>query len=785
MYLDELNKEQREAVLYNQGPLLILAGAGSGKTRTIIYRVAHLIKQGVSPYEILVMTFTNKAANEMKDRVKSILDVKYPGMWIGTFHSICLRILQQESIHIGYRTPFTIYSTSNQETVIRRAIKDLNLDQNKFKPKMFTTAINQAKNNLDSYDKYLDSKNPYDRTIGEVYQYYQKELKKNNAMDFGDLIMNTVILLRENKKVLERYQDKFKHILIDEYQDTNKAQYRLVNMLTQRNKNICVVGDDDQSIYGWRGADLSNILDFENDFRDVKIIRLEQNYRSTENILKAANSVIHNNSYRKSKELWTDKGEGTRVHLYEANDEESEAYFVLKTIKELNITKGFEWKDIAILYRTHAQSRPIEDAFLYHNLPYKIYGGTRFYDRKEIQDILSYANLIVNPHDNTRLQRIINVPRRGIGERTFERLSNYANENGISYYEAIEETGKIETLSSTYKNKIRDFRALIEDLEEFERNNSVDEVINQIAELSGYKDDLSELKKKNNVEAETRLENIAELVNVASTFAARNPDAGLKEFLSSIALETDVDSYEEEDESVTLMTLHAAKGLEFRVVFIVGLEEGLFPSLKFDNNNEEDEMEEERRLCYVGMTRAEDELYLTYAKSRRQYGEMKYNMPSRFISEIPEECLDQINIMDKAGAVTKEYVKVVESNNPYTVGDKVEHKKLGIGVILEINEDIIKVDFLQSGTRMLATEFAPLRLIKDTEIVDSIRNVTPEPLAREKEQEDNGYSIGDVVEHDHFGIGEVKSLDGEFITIDFNKAGSKMLSIAFTKLRKV
>ncbi len=786
MYLDELNREQREAVLYDQGPLLILAGAGSGKTRTIIYRVAHLIKQGVSPYEILVMTFTNKAANEMKERIRDILGTKYPGMWVGTFHSICLRILQQESIHIGYRTPFTIYSTSNQDTVIKKCIKELDLDQNKFKPRMFSTAINKAKNNLQSYDKFLDSNNPYDKTIGKVYKLYQEELKSNNAMDFGDLIMNTVILFRENREILKKYQDKFKHLLIDEYQDTNRAQYKLVSLLTQNNKNVCAVGDDDQSIYGWRGADLNNILDFENDYQNVKIIRLEQNYRSTENILRAANSVINNNINRKVKELWTDKGIGTKVHLYQADDEETEAYFVLKTIKELNLIKGYEWKDIAILYRTHAQSRPLEDAFLYHNLPYKIYGGTRFYDRKEIQDILAYANLIVNPHDNTRINRIINVPRRGIGERTFERLSNYAAEKNVSYYEAIERTEDIDTLSATYKNKINDFKSLIEKLKVFENENPVDEVINEIALTSGYIDDLSELKKRNSVEAETRLDNIAELINVANRFATLNPDAGLKEFLSSIALETDVDSYEEEDESVTLMTLHAAKGLEFQVVFLVGLEEGLFPSLKFDSNDEDDELEEERRLCYVGMTRAQEELYLSYARSRRQYGEMKYNMPSRFISEIPNECLDQINIEEETGVRSrKQYNKAVECNNPYIVGDKVEHEKLGIGIVLEIDEDIIKVDFLQSGTRMLATEFAPLRQIKDDEITDSMQDIEPE---KKKAQLSNGmpdFTVGDIVEHDHFGIGEVAVYDGEFITIDFNNAGRKMLSIAFTKLRKV
>ncbi|MFP4456221.1 MAG: ATP-dependent helicase [Clostridia bacterium] len=787
MYLDELNKEQREAVVYDKGPLLILAGAGSGKTRTIIYRVAHLIKQGVSPYEILVMTFTNKAANEMKERIRGILDLKFPGMWIGTFHSICLRILQQESQHIGYMNPFTIYSQANQKTVIKQCIKDLNLDQNKYKVKTFLSAISSAKNDLETYQKFLDSDKPFDNTIGEVYRLYQKKLKQNNAMDFGDLIMNTVKLFKENKNILERYQEKFKHILIDEYQDTNRAQYVLVNLLTQRNRNICVVGDDDQSIYGWRGADLNNILDFENDFQDVKIIRLEQNYRSTSNILNAANSVIDNNCYRKAKELWTDKGQGEKVHYYQANDEEEEAYFVLKMIKELNITKDYEWKDVAILYRTHAQSRPIEDAFIYHNIPYKIYGGVRFYDRKEIQDILAYANIVVNPHDNTRLQRIINVPRRGIGDRTFERLSNYADEHNLSLYQASEKTEDIETLSSTYKNKINHFRDLIEGLRDYEEKNPVHEVISEIAIKSGYEADLAELKKKNNVEAETRLENISELINVAKQFSDLNPDGGLKEFLNSIALETDVDSYEEEEDSVTLMTLHSAKGLEFKVVFIVGLEEGLFPSNKFNDNAEED-LEEERRLCYVGMTRAQEELYLSFARSRRQYGEMNYNTPSRFLKEIPEEYIEVLNEDDQteSGRI-KEYNTIIESDNPYNIGDKVEHEKLGIGIVLEVDENLIKVDFLQSGTRKLATEFAPLRLIKNDEITDSMRNIAPGKKLRELDNVngDNVLNIGDIVEHNHFGVGEVLNLEGEFITIDFKKVGKKMLSIEFVELRKV
>lgn len=787
MYLDELNKEQREAVIYDKGPLLILAGAGSGKTRTMIYRVAHLINEGVSPYKILVMTFTNKAATEIKDRINDILDLKFPGMWVGTFHSICLRILQTEAHHIGYMNPFTIYSQANQKTVIRKCIKILDLDQNKYKVKTFLTAISRAKNDLITYQEFLDSDKPFDNIIGQVYQLYQENLKSNNAMDFGDLIMNTVKVFRENKNVLEKYQEKFEHILIDEYQDTNKAQYNLVKYLTQKNKNICVVGDDDQSIYGWRGADLSNILDFENDFQNVKTIRLEQNYRSTSNILNAANSVIDNNTYRKSKKLWTDKDEGEKVYCYEADDEVEEAYFILKMIKELNITKGYEWHDMAILYRTHAQSRPIEDAFLYHNIAYKIYGGVRFYDRKEIQDILAYANIVVNSHDSARLQRIINVPRRGIGDRTFERLSEYANNHGLSLYQATEKTEDIETLSSTYKNKINSFRTLIEDLKEYEQNNPVHEVMKEIASKSGYEADLAELKKKNNVEAETRLENISELINVAKQFSELNPDGGLEEFLNSISLETDVDSYEEDGDSVTLMTLHSAKGLEFKVVFMVGLEEGLFPSNKFDGDAEE-ELEEERRLCYVGMTRAQEELYMSFARSRRQYGEMNYNAPSRFLEEIDAKYLEMLNVDDQTeSGKEKEYKLVVESHNPYSVGDKVEHEKLGIGLVLEISEAMIKVDFLQSGTRKLATEFAPLRLIQDDEIVDSLQGMVPREKDKlvESEVVQETYELGEIVEHKHFGIGEILKVEGEFITIDFKKVGKKMLSIGFVELKRV
>ncbi len=785
MNLEQLNPKQRAAVLHDKGPLLILAGAGSGKTRTLTYRVAHLIDKGISPYRILVMTFTNKAANEMKQRINELIGERFPFMWIGTFHSICLRILRQEAVHLGYKIPFTIYSRGNQNTLVKRCLKELNIDNKKYEPKAVLAAINRAKNRT-QLPKDLSSKHgtSFDRVVADVYGLYQKRLQEHNAMDFGDLIMNVVLLFKKHPAVLNQYQSRFDHVLLDEYQDTNNAQYQLVRLLTEKNRNVCVVGDDDQSIYGWRGADLSNILEFEHDFPEALTIRLEQNYRSTGNILSAANAVILNNSFRKQKELWTDKGDGELIQVYQANDADDEALFVLKKIIELNNSEGYKWNEFAILYRTHAQSRAVEDIFVNHNMPYKIYGGLRFYDRKEIQDILAYANLLINPNDDTRFTRVVNTPKRGIGAKSLTQLAQYANEQGLSLYNAAVQVDKIVGLTARAKTKFKNFVAIIAELTAMLPFFAVNEIIKEVKIKSGYQQYLDELKQKNSVDAETRLENISELETVATKFLKLNPDLGLKEFLGNIALEADVDNYQEEDESVTLMTLHAAKGLEFRVVFLIGLEDGLFPHSRA--LFEEEEMEEERRLCYVGVTRARDRLFLSHAFCRRQYGETKYNLPSRFLSEIPDDSIEKVN--DFSNKFRPDLARKQRSYSPgrlpvgLTIGDRVVHEKFGLGRVIARDQYLVTVDFAENGMRSLdpkSGELAKLTGRKNVNTINSDKSVGFQ------ESSVNKFEPGDAVEHSKFGYGLVEEHNGDLVTISFKKVGRKKLSLAFASLRKV
>lgn len=724
-----LNDRQKEAVLHTEGPLLILAGAGSGKTRVLTHRIAYLVEEkGIFPGNILAITFTNKAANEMKERVDNLLDGNIDDIWMGTFHSVCVRILRRNIDKIGYDRSFSIYDRDDQITVVKECIKDLNLSKDMYKERSVLSVISSLKDKMTDPDTYINQNysDYYSRNVGEIYALYEKKLKANNALDFDDLIIKTVELLKSNPDVLDYYQKKFKYIFVDEFQDTNKIQYKLVKLISERYRNICVVGDDDQSIYGWRGADISNILDFEKDFPNTKIIKLEQNYRSTKNILNVANHVIKNNSSRKEKKLWTDNEEGNQVVVESLLDSEEEAYFVANKVEEL-IKEGYKPSDFAILYRTNAQSRTFEEIFMRKSIPYKIVGGLRFYDRKEIKDIIAYLKLIQNPVDDISLKRIINVPKRGIGNATLEKIEEYANEAGESIYSTLLNVEKVPNLSTRAKNNLKSFVDMINKFMAMSEVMGLKEFLEEVVYGIGY---IKELEEEASIEAQTRLDNIKEFISVAIDFEVRYPEGSLEDFLATISLLSDVDKTEDIDNSVTLLTVHSAKGLEFPIVFMVGMEEGLFPiSRALDD---ETELEEERRLCYVAITRAEKSLFITHAKLRTIYGNTNYSLPSRFISEIPEgytaSSMDRGRI--KASDYKKQLVKVhdytkginraiYQSNNNNTdvdLGDKVSHKKWGVGTIVQIKErdddKEIVIAFDKVGLKRLLLSIAPIEILK-------------------------------------------------------------------------
>ncbi|NSW91054.1 MAG: DNA helicase PcrA [Firmicutes bacterium] len=635
--LKALNKEQREAVLHTEGPLLILAGAGSGKTRVITYRIAYLIKEkGVQPENILAITFTNKAAGEMKGRVDALVGEVSENMWISTFHSACVRILRRDIEKIGFDRNFIIFDTSDQQVVIRDCLKELNLDEKTYTPVAMLSSIGRAKDEMLEPDEFARTYEGDFRmsTIAKVYKLYQKKLKQNNALDFDDIIVYTVKLFQENPPVLAYYQRRFKYIHVDEYQDTNTAQYKLVSFLAHLHRNLCVVGDDDQSIYGFRGANIRNILDFEKEFKDAKVVKLEQNYRSTKIILDAANSVIRNNKGRKHKVLWTDNNKGCKIQCYQGQDEHDEAYFIAS---EINKSVRFEkknYKDFAVLYRMNAQSRVLEEMFIREGIPYRIFGGLRFYDRKEIKDVLAYLRLIQNLYDNYSLKRIINVPKRGIGNATVEKLDTIADREGCSIFEAINSAHKYIELQRVVP-RLEEFRDLIVDLRNRKETITVSQLIDEVIEKSGI---LEELQNENTAEAQSRIENIKELISAALEFENKNEDKGLDAFLAHISLVADIDNLDEEKNNVVLMTFHSAKGLEFPIVFMAGMEEQVFPGYRSLYNKSE--LEEERRLCYVGITRAKEKLYMTYTNSRTLFGKTTNNMVSRFIEEIPEKLLE-------------------------------------------------------------------------------------------------------------------------------------------------
>jgi len=639
--VSKLNAPQREAVQATEGPLLIMAGAGSGKTRVLTHRIAYLIeKKRVAPWSILAITFTNKAAREMQERVSSLVGPSGRDIWVSTFHSMCVRILRKDADRIGFSSNFSILDSADQLSVIRSCMKDENIDVKKFEPKAVQAAISAAKNELISPERYEEKIGDYFQGIvAKIYKLYQKRLKNNNSLDFDDLIMMTIRLFKEVPDALNFYQNKFRYIHVDEYQDTNRAQYMLVRMLADAHHNICVVGDSDQSIYRWRGADISNILNFEDDYPEAKTILLEQNYRSTSTILNAANAVIANNSGRKSKKLWTDQGEGNKIYVYYGDSERDEGYFVTGVIQK-NIAGKHKYRDHAILYRTNAQSRIIEETLIKSEIPYQIVGGIKFYDRKEIKDILAYLRLISNPDDDISLQRIINVPKRGIGDTTIAKLSAEATAQGVSMYRVLFQLDKVDVKGKT-KEQLQSFANMISTLYSQVDELTVTELTEKVLEMSEYK---LELQREQTLESQSRIENIEEFLSVTQDFEQRNEDRTLVAFLTDLALIADIDSMNDDKEegdvqdAIVLMTMHSAKGLEFPIVFIVGMEESIFPHSRAFTDDEE--LEEERRLAYVGITRAEKQLYLTSAKMRTLFGRTSVNMPSRFLKEIPSELIE-------------------------------------------------------------------------------------------------------------------------------------------------
>jgi DNA helicase-2/ATP-dependent DNA helicase PcrA len=731
--LSGLNPEQRQAVQHTDGPLLLMAGAGSGKTRVLTHRIAYLLREKeVAPWSVLAITFTNKAAREMKDRVAQLVGPVAEDIWISTFHSMCVRILRRDIDRIGYNRNFTILDSGDQLSVIKQIIKNRNIDPKKFEPRSILGTISSAKNELKKPEAFASSATgPYDQTVADVYVDYQKQLKKNHALDFDDLIMKTIELFKLVPEVLEFYQRKFQYILVDEYQDTNRAQYMLVKMLAERFENICVVGDSDQSIYRWRGADISNILSFEEDYPKATVILLEQNYRSTKTILQAANRVIENNSNRKAKNLWTENDAGMKIGYYAADTEQSEAQFVVERIREATNSNQYKYSDIAILYRTNAQSRVIEEFFVKSNIEYNIVGGTKFYDRKEIKDVLAYLRLIANPDDDISLQRIINVPKRGIGATTVDKIGAYAIEQGISIFAALQEVEQV-GLAGRTAEKLQDFSRQLTHWVEMQEYLSVTELVEELLDRTGYRE---MLKNEKSLEALSRLENIDEFLTVTNEFEKQNEDKSLVAFLTDLALVADIDKLDDENEgkpkdAITLMTLHSAKGLEFPLVFLIGLEEGIFPHSR--SLFEEEEMEEERRLAYVGITRAEKQLYVTNARLRTMFGRTNTNPPSRFINEIPEECLESLN--EAKQKQTPDWMKTSRQANPakpsrnierprviqtggdqiaWNVGDKAAHKKWGVGTVVSIKGtgESLELDIAfpnPTGVKRLFAKFAPI-----------------------------------------------------------------------------
>ncbi len=759
-----LNPAQKEAVEHTDGPLLIMAGAGSGKTKVLTCKVANLLAKGVAPWSILAITFTNKAATEMRERVDRMIGEGAKDVWLSTFHSFCAKFLRREVEATGmYKRNFVIYDSSDSQVVIKECLKELNLDPKQYVPSSIQNAISNAKNQLMGPKAVArDADNFFQQKVAEVYALYAKKLRTNNAMDFDDLLMVSVLLLEEHEEIRVKYQNRFKYILVDEYQDTNGAQYQLTKILAAKHHNLCVVGDADQSIYGWRGADIRNIMDFEEDYPEARTIKLEQNYRSTKNILAAANAVIEHNINRKKKELWTENATGEKLTIYEARDERDEAEFIATTVMKQKTIFNASYGDMAVLYRTNAQSRVVEETFMRRGIPYTMVGGLKFYDRKEIKDILAYLRVIYNPLDTVSLLRIINVPKRGLGATTIAKLADFAENNGLTLFDVIssEETlSQIPGITARVKKPLELFSTFIFQFMGYQSNMRIDDLIEKVLEESGYLRELQEEKKPEN---ESRIENLKEFVGVARDFQKTEENPTLENFLSTLSLVSDIDNAELEDDRITLMTLHSAKGLEFPTVFMVGMEEGLFPHSR--TLMDENEIEEERRTCYVGITRAQRKLYLTCAQQRTIYGKTSMSTPSRFLGEIPEEyterlvprvnaygfananhygaqqrsgtmtfrpsanqmgsgvnfsdkaksALEVMNAMKKRGVNVQPKTGVIrpDTSVEWKVGDKAQHGKWGVGTVVSVKgegEEVeLKIAFPGQGVKGLMQKYAPI-----------------------------------------------------------------------------
>ena len=723
-----MNAERGEAVRTTEGPLLIMAGAGSGQTRVLTHRIAYVLdEKDVSPYNILAITFTNKAAKEMKARVEQLVGEEAQVIWMSTFHSMCVRILRRDADRIGIERNFTIIDPTDQKSVIKDVLKNENIDSKRFEPRMFIGAISNLKNELKTPEDAQKEANDYhSQMVATVYKGYQRQLSRNEALDFDDLIMTTINLFERVPEALEYYQNKFQYIHVDEYQDTNKAQYTLIKLLANKFKNLCVVGDSDQSIYGWRGADIQNILSFEEDYPDAKTIFLEQNYRSTKTILNAANEVIKNNTERKPKGLWTANTGGDKINYYEATTERDEAEYVVREIMK-HQRNGKKYSDMAILYRTNAQSRVLEETFMKSNIPYTMVGGQKFYDRKEIKDLLSYLRVIANSNDDISLQRIINVPKRGVGPSSVEKIQTYAVQNNISMFDALGEVDFI-GLSKKVTQECIAFYEMIQNLIKEQEFLEISEIVEEVLVKSGYRDMLD---REQTLESRSRLENLDEFMSVPKDYEENTPleEQSLINFLTDLSLVADIDEADTES-GVTLMTMHSAKGLEFPIVFIMGMEESLFPHIRAIKSDDDHEMEEERRICYVAITRAEETLYITNATTRMLFGRSQSNMPSRFLKEIPEDLMESHSgskrqtIQPKAKPTQKRGFskrttssKKQVTSSDWKVGDKVTHKAWGEGMVSNVNEKNGSVEldiiFKSEGPKRLLAQFAPIEKKED------------------------------------------------------------------------
>ncbi len=754
---ETLNEMQKRAVFQTEGPVLILAGAGSGKTRVLTHRMAFLIEELMVPsYHILAITFTNKAAQEMKERVQSLIGEAASEAWVSTFHSACIRILKRHAAKLGYENGFTIYDPEDQKAVLRRILKELNYNEKMFTPRALISAISGAKDELITPNRYeeIAHGDPFKEKVAVVYHHYQKQLFENQAMDFDDIIVKTVQLFRQEPEVLDYYQEKFRYIMVDEYQDTNTAQYHLIRLLASKYGNLCVVGDDDQSIYKFRGANIRNILDFEKDFPNAFVVRLEQNYRSTKKILAAANAVIHNNEGRKEKSLWTQNEDGAPITLFEGGTEQDEAAYIAQQAAGLVKQGTVHYRDIAVLYRTNAQSRALEEGLLFSGIPYRLYGGTPFYQRREIKDLLCYLRLIINDKDYAALERVINVPKRGIGQTSADRFRNFCQQQGLGVSEAIPMTGADPDLKRAYK-KLSLFGEILQDLRAYREEHSIVELISYLLEITEYQQYLHDEDEER---YEDRMQNIEELTNRAGEFEERSDEPTLEVFLDELALVAAIDNYEEGADAISLMTLHSAKGLEFPVVFMAGMEDGVFPGYMSIQSEDEEEMEEERRLCYVGITRAQKILYMTGARTRRFQGYAQMSKASRFLEELPEALVQRdhrqqygsrrtnqgreynmeeqqekkrqfvqtpdVKVQNRyvhGGTGTKEKkesaIGTPQQVESFAPGDLVSHKKFGLGTVLEVtsvNADYqVKVNFAKVGEKILFARLAGLKKVTE------------------------------------------------------------------------